>query len=307
MRNEYDQALKELRDAKNRGGLASIEGRRKALEDQISAVESQLHQTEAEHAAATARLKSKRASIENTPKPLLKQLVGGMPNDGLAQMRDRLFQLQVQQEELRSKFSDSHPNVVAVNKQVVELTDILNREDPEREQIIKTLCSEEEARHAALTAQEASLHAQLKELQKNLTALNEDEILVTQTTLKVKQLETKYMTYAANSEDARIDKELRDDKISNLSVIQPASLSPIAIFPQKSSTLLIAVLREWWEECCSLLSRNNCGAFAWHKSTKRRIPNWSSNTSASLKRRIIRNRLLLAAPPRPCIPKVCNS
>jgi polysaccharide biosynthesis protein PslE len=240
MRAEYDQALKELRDAKNRGGMASIEGRRKALEDQISAVESQLHNTEAEHAAASARLKSKRNSIENLPKPLLKQMVGGMPNDGLAQMRDRLFQLQVQQEELRSKFSDSHPNVVSVNKQVVELTDILNREDPEREQIIKTLCAEEEARDAALTAQDKSLRGQLADLQKSLAALNEDEIAVTQTALKVRQLETKYMTYAANSEDARIDEALRDDKISNLSVIQAATLSPLAVFPQKASTLLIA-------------------------------------------------------------------
>lgn len=240
MRDEYEKALNALRDAKNRGGMASIDGRRKALEDQTSAVESQLHQTEAEYAAATARLKSKRGSIENLPKPLLKQLVGGMPNDGLAQMRDRLFQLQVQQEELRSKFSDNHPNVVSVNKQVIELTDILNREDPEREQIIKTLCAEEEAGHAALTAQEKSLRTQLADLQKSLAALNEDEILVTQTALQVKQLETKYMTYAANSEDARIDDALRNDKISNLSVIQPASLSPLAVFPQKATTLLIA-------------------------------------------------------------------
>jgi uncharacterized protein involved in exopolysaccharide biosynthesis len=240
MRDEYDKALTDLRDAKNRGGMASIEGRRKGLEDQTSAVESQLHQVEAEHAAASARLKSKRGSIENLPKPLLKQLVGGMPNDGLAQMRDRLFQLQVQQEELRSKFSDNHPNVVSVNKQVIELTDILNREDPEREQIIKTLCAEEEAKHAALTAHEKSLRTQLADLQKSLAALNEDEILVTQTTLKVKQLETKFMSYSANSEDARIDDALRTDKISNLSVIQPASLSPLAVFPQKATTLLIA-------------------------------------------------------------------
>lgn len=240
MRGEYQTALAELRDSKNRGGMASIEGRRKAIEDQISAVESQLHQTEAEHAGATARLKSKRSSIELLPKPLLKQMVGGMPNDGLAQMRDRLFQLQVQQEELRSKFSDNHPNVAAVNKQVLELADILNREDPEREQIIITLCAEEEARHAALTAQEKSLRTQLADLQKSLAVLNEDEIHVTQSALKVKQLETKFMTYAANSEDARIDEALRTDKISNLSVIQPASLSPLAVFPQKSTTLLIA-------------------------------------------------------------------
>ncbi len=209
------------------------EGRRTALESQISAVEAQLHQVGADHAAAIARLKSKRGAIETLPKPLLKQLVGGQPNDGLAQMRDRLFQLQVQQEELRSKFSDSHPNIKAVNKQVQELTEILSSEDPEREQIILTLCADDEARQASLDAQEQSLRMKLNELQKSLSKLNEDEIQVTQAALKVRQLESKYIAYSANSEDARIDEALRDDKISNLSVIQPASLSPLAIFPQK--------------------------------------------------------------------------
>jgi uncharacterized protein involved in exopolysaccharide biosynthesis len=240
LKEKHQAALDALKMAKNRAGMASIEGRRKGLEDQISAVESQLHQVEAEHAAATADLKSKRGSIELLPKPLLKQLVGGMPNDGLAQMRDRLFQLQVQQEELRSKFSENHPNVVSVNKQVVELTDILNREDPEREQIIITLCSEREAKQAALTAHEKSLRTQLADLRKVLEQLNEDEVLVTQLTLEVKQFETQLMTYVANSEDARRDEALLSGKISNLSIFQPASFSPLAVFPQKSTTLLIA-------------------------------------------------------------------
>ncbi len=240
MRDEYQAALAELRDAKNHGGMASIEGRRSALENQISAVEAQIHQVAAEHAAAMARLKSKRGSIENLPKPLLKQLVGGQPNDGLAQMRDRLFQLQVQQEELRSKFSDNHPNIASVNKQVQELKDILSSEDPEREQIIVTLCADDEARQAALDAQEQNLGMKLNDLQKSQKLMNENEISVTEALLKVRQLETKYLSYAANSEDARIDEALRSDKISNLSVIQLASLSPLAVFPQKATTLLIA-------------------------------------------------------------------
>ncbi len=240
LKEKHQAALDALKDAKNRANMSSIEGRRKGLEDQISAVETKLHDVEAEHAAATARLKNRRSTIELLPKPLLKQMVGGMPNDGLAQMRDRLFQLQVQQEELRSKFSTSHPNVVSVNKQVEELTDILKREDPEREQIILTLCAEDEAKHASLTAHEKSLRSQLADLRKVLEQLNEDEVLITQLTMEVKQLETQLMTYVANSEDARRDEALVSDNISNLSVIQDASLSPLAVFPQKSTTLLIA-------------------------------------------------------------------
>ncbi|MGC4002366.1 MAG: Wzz/FepE/Etk N-terminal domain-containing protein [Pirellulales bacterium] len=237
---EYAKAQGELRDAKNQGGMASIEGRRTALEAQINSIETQTHDVIAELAAVTARLEKRKNTIATLPKPLLKQMVGGMPNDGLASMRDRLFQLQVQQEELRSKYNDGHPLIAALNNQVQELTDVLNREDPEREQIIITLCSDDEARKAALTAQNESLRSQLTGLQRKLSTLNDDEMRVAQSSLKVRQLETELLTYASNAEDARLDDALRDGKISNVSELQPASFAPLPVSPQKSLVMLLA-------------------------------------------------------------------
>jgi uncharacterized protein involved in exopolysaccharide biosynthesis len=238
--DEFQRAQEELRDAKNEGGMASIDGRRTSLESQINDVETHLSRVAAEHAAAKARFDTRRVAIDALPVPLLKQLVGGMPNDGLAAMRDRLFQLQVLQEELRSKSTDKHPAVVAVTEQVDELASVLDLEDPQREEIIAALCAEDQAQQAALAAQEESLDAKLVTLRREVTTLNDDEMRVAQATLKVRQLETKYQAYSASTEEARIDEALRAERISNISVIQPASLSPLAVSPQRSICLLLA-------------------------------------------------------------------
>lgn len=242
LREEFESAQAELRDAKNRGDLASIEGRRAALESQINAVETRIHDVTAALSAAEAKMLTLRTAIDSLPEPLLKQMVGGSPNDGLAAMRDHLFQLQLQQEEVRSKFKGPHPLYTAVQTQVEEITAVLRREDPDRGQIIQAICASDNASQAALTAQKQSLQRQLVELKKGLTALNEDEMRVTQSTMKVRQIESKYLVYEGKTEDARIDDALRNDKISNVHVIQPASYSALPIGPQKANILLLALM-----------------------------------------------------------------
>ena len=242
LREEFESAQAELRDAKNRGDLASIEGRRKALESQVNAVETRIHEVTASLSAAEAKMLTLRTALDSLPEPLLKQMVGGMPNDGLATMRDRLFQLQVQQEEVRSKFKGPHPLHTAVQVQVEEITAVLKREDPDRDQIIQAICAEDNASQSALAAQKQSLQRQLAELRKGLIVLNEDEMQVTKCELKVRHIESKYLAYAAKTEDARIDSALLKDKISNVRVIQPASMAVLPVSPQKANILLLALM-----------------------------------------------------------------
>ena len=85
--DQLEVAQGALRDAKNKAGIASIEDRRSAIEGQINAVEVQIHEVGAALAAAEAKLSALGAVICLLPESLLKQMVGGMPNDGLAAMR----------------------------------------------------------------------------------------------------------------------------------------------------------------------------------------------------------------------------
>lgn len=239
MREELETAQKELRDTKNRGDLASILGRRSALESQINLLETRINEVTASLSAAEAKMKNLKSSIEILPESLLKQMMTGTPNDGLAAMRDKLFQLQTQQAELKAKYHPVHPRYIAGQAQVDEMSSVLQNEDPDRELVIQAICATESSNQAALAAQKRSLQNQLLDLRKEMASLNDYEVQVSQAELKVRQLEAQYISYAKKSDDARIENALQKDKISNVHIIQPASLPILPLNPGKSTTLLL--------------------------------------------------------------------
>ena len=103
LKEQLELAQAAVRDAKNRAGMASIEGRRTALEEQISALESRIQQIGAELAGSEAKIRSLQTAGHELPEPLLRQMVAGTPSDGLASMRQQLFELRIQEQEILSK------------------------------------------------------------------------------------------------------------------------------------------------------------------------------------------------------------
>lgn len=239
---QLETAQGALRDAKNKIGIASIEGRRTALEGQINAVETKIHEVGTALAAAEAKTKALNAAIQSLPAPLLKQMVGGVPNDGLAAMRDRLFQLQMHEDEVRSKLSRSHPVAAAVHEEVQEVTGVLSREEPERPYLITAISAQDTANQASLAAEKQCLLSQLGLLQKSLATLNSDEVRIDKLARNVLQIQTQYLAYAENKEAARMDQALRIERISNVSIIQPATLVALPVSPRKALTLFLAML-----------------------------------------------------------------
>jgi uncharacterized protein involved in exopolysaccharide biosynthesis len=242
LKDQLEAADAELRDAKNRAGMASIEGRRTVLENQISALETQIQLVSAELAASEAKITALKAEVDSLPESLLARLVEGNPNDGLASMRDRLFQLRIREQDVLSNYTTSHPAAIAVREQVQEVEAALEREQPSRAEIVSALTAREEANRASLAVQKEELQSQLAQWNRSLLALNEDALVVEEWTRKVRQLETKYLTYVESMEEARMDQALRNDRISNVSIIQPATFEPSPVRPRKAMVLLLAFL-----------------------------------------------------------------
>jgi uncharacterized protein involved in exopolysaccharide biosynthesis len=242
LREEFEIAQNELRDAKNQGDLASILGKRTALESQINVLQTKINEVTASLSAIDAKMLAMQTTFESLDKPLLKQMVTGSPNDGFAAMRDKLFELQVKQEELKSKFQASHPLYKAVESQVAEISAVLKREEPDREQIIEAISAADLSSRASLVAQKQSMQSQLVGLRDELLKLNEGEIQVTRSEVKLRHVEARYLAYATKTEDARIDSALQKDKISNVQVIQPASMSALPVGPQKANILLLSLV-----------------------------------------------------------------
>lgn len=242
LRNQLDSSRANLRDAKSAAGMASMEGGRIALETQISAVETRIREVAAALAATNAKLASLEGKLDGIPEALLSQLVDGTPNDGLAGMRQTLFELRTRQEEIASTCTEEHPRLQAIRMQVRAIERSLGEAEPDRQEINRAILAREASEQASLTAENEQLQLDLAQLEAKLIKLNEDELLIAGLTSEVEQLEAKYLTYVEKCEETRMDEALRADRLTNLSIIQPASYVPRPVRPNKANVLMLGLV-----------------------------------------------------------------
>ena len=241
LKGQLDGAMSELRDAKNEYGLITFAGRQEALQKQTSEVETRILETESMLSASDAKISALRKGLRELPAPLIRQLVGGSPNDASAVMRDTLYDLQTREQEILSKYTSEHPMAIAVRQQVRETEKIFQAEQSSSDQAGDTLMLEEESNAESLRAQSATLANQCADLKEELALLNQQEMRIGQLERDVKRLETSYLSYSEKLEQTRVDQALKAEGISNINVIQPASMIADPISPKTGMTLALAL------------------------------------------------------------------
>jgi uncharacterized protein involved in exopolysaccharide biosynthesis len=239
LKKQLEEASELLRDAKNRHGLVTLDGRRSALEQQLGSVKAQLRESEAALAASEAKTSNLSKNVDELPSQLLQQLTGGTPSSALSTMRQKLYELQAVEQELKSKLTPQHPKVIAMHRQVQEVEEILRAESPKHAESVTALLANEQANAASLVARIHSLKSQQSDLDRELHELNDNDLLVTQLERKVRLLDANYVHYNTGLEQARIDQALKAQGISNINVVQAPTFAPKPSQPKKAITLLI--------------------------------------------------------------------
>lgn len=240
LKRQLDEAMAALRDAKNAFHLASVAGRQDALQKQLQAVETQILETESARAATEAKAETLRVALERLPEQYVREFAG--PNTAASSMRRQLYDLQTREQELRAQYTPEHPSVVAIHQQVQEAERILREEQPDRTQATNAAVLNEQANLQSLQARAAALQQQLARLRADLTQLNEEEVKISELERQVKVTESNYLTYMASLEQTRVDEALKRQAISNLNVIQPASLVLKPVSPKIGLTVVLALL-----------------------------------------------------------------
>jgi polysaccharide biosynthesis protein PslE len=241
LKSQLEQAHSALRDAKNRYGMVTLEGRRQGLQEQVNAVELQQQQVHVTLAGIQERMAKRALELKALMPTLVRQLVGGSPNNGLSDMRQKLYDLQTRALELRSKYTDKHPYVISIQEQVHEAESILDAELPDADAAVRALTTEDEAEAASLKAKVHSLADQHRQLTTQLKQLNDQSLEISELERRASLLDANHATYAKGQEQARIDQELKNQGISNLSVIQSPSFVPKPVSPKKALILIAAV------------------------------------------------------------------
>ena len=252
LKDDLANASRKLRDAKNELGVNSIAGKRQTIQSQIVAIESHIINTETELSGARAKIESLSSTIADMSEQLVIENVTGFPNVGADNMRDQFYQLQIRERELRSKYTDAHPQVQAMRYQIEQAQEILNARkstrdrsttaiNPSRQRLKMELLTEQ-SNVESLVARVTTLQQQHASTHEDLRSLNHSELRIAELQRNLDLTEASYRTYAEKLEQTRIDEALQVQRISNVNVVQSANYISKPVSPMKGLIFALGLI-----------------------------------------------------------------
>ncbi|MBW3540801.1 MAG: hypothetical protein KY476_11060 [Planctomycetes bacterium] len=235
-------ATGQLSGAKNDLGVVSIEDQRKTLQEQMTALAAERRTAETSLATSEATVAELSRQLESLPEQIAFQEVSGFPNGAEGLTQRQFYELQIRERELREKYTEHHPLVRAVREQIDQARAILDSDaptvtqrtqaaNPARQQVLLTLLGER-SQAASLRAKVAALAEQHLAQVERLRALNDGEGRIAQLEQEVSLLKASHASYAEKLEQARIDKRLAEERISNVNIVQPPTFVAKPVFPR---------------------------------------------------------------------------
>jgi uncharacterized protein involved in exopolysaccharide biosynthesis len=150
--------------------------------------------------------------------------------------------LKVKEKELTAKYPARHPEVRQVRQQLAAAQALLKGQEGAREQVTtgpsklyeeaELALQREEPVLAALKARAAALRDQLAQERKQLEAFNRDQVRIVRQQREVDLAEGHYRKYADNLQQLQVDTALASEKLSNISVVQPATFDAEPVKPR---------------------------------------------------------------------------
>jgi len=233
LRQQLEQTEEALRDAKNQTGLFALEGQRLGLITLINKLEEDRALTLAAKVATEAETNALSDRLKNLPATHVTAATKGFPSQSADMIRAELFKLQVEEQKLLQRHPPGHPDVVAIRKQVASAKEINDSEDRAREQVTtgpnklyeeaQTLLHKQEAQLAYLSARADSIQKQLILARQQFKQFTADEVSIVRLQRELELHTTNYKKYSDSNFQAQIERTLEEQRISNISIVQPAT------------------------------------------------------------------------------------
>jgi len=252
LRNKLAESENELRNLKDATGISSLEEQRTIIVKRIGTLKEEVESTESELASSKAKVEALKENLSNLPETHMLHETTGFTHLSADWMRDRLYELQLREQSLLSRYAEGSRSVQEIQREIVEAETLLNQEEPTRTQMTQGVNASYEQvqlsllrEQATLTSLQARLQVQNKqfaEAQNGLKTLNDSEVRIARLAREVSLEEANYRKYSEGLEQARIDHALEAGQISNISEVQPATLPIKSIRPRKALNLALGLL-----------------------------------------------------------------
>ena len=179
-----------LRDLRNETGIASIAEQRGMILGRIGSLQQEVERAGAEASASGAKIRSMEKRLAEVPETLVMS----------------------ETTQKRLSLGRAEPTSSSVTKGI----------NATRQSLEAALLAEE-AHLASLLARIEALEDQLDKARVDLKALNRNAARFAELEREIAIQESKYRKYSENLEKARVDRTLETERISNVSVLQPAT------------------------------------------------------------------------------------
>ncbi len=252
LRQQFEDASRELNEVKNSINAVSVEQRRLALQNQLNTIETTMLATEADHESTLATIRGLAEALVSLPEKTLTQEITGFPDDAIGTTRKRLYELELREQELLTRFTERHPVVMAIRRQADAARSILtdrattgrqatNADNPAYRQVHLNQL-EKQSLAVGLSAKLVALKKQHAGTQLQLRALNGKEISIVEMQQRVDLYREKFTAYSEKHEQSRIDQALETERFSNVKLVQPPTFVAKPVSPQKALTLIAGFL-----------------------------------------------------------------
>jgi|688.fasta_scaffold02833_17 uncharacterized protein involved in exopolysaccharide biosynthesis/MinD-like ATPase involved in chromosome partitioning or flagellar assembly len=245
-REEADKRVKELLDRKSKfmsdRNMVSVEASRSLLKDQIAALDRDLVVAVGELEQTTAEVTEMISGQANLQQEIVASKLQASDSTWSG-MRQRVYELELLEKSQSAIYTKEHPMLVKTREQLDGARAILEKLDSERMDESTTpnpviLQVEEQlqlkkAKIAGLESVITEKRKQKENFEKQIEELLDIESEMTRIDSEVNVATNSLRQLAEKEEESRVIDELQANKISNVSVFQPASFVERAAKPNK--------------------------------------------------------------------------
>ncbi len=232
-------------------GISDIEKQKEALLTQITQMSGERSGAEAEAQAAEARVASLEKTLHGKSATIVTSETSGTANITAEKLKSNLTDMKLKETDMAARYPDTYRPLAELREQIKQAEIMLKKEreslttvttglDPNHQQLQFQLDSERATLNAQ-KARETSIAAEIERVQAKLADLTTLDAEATRLDRDVEVASQEYRDYREGLQRARISAAMDMDKVSNVSVVQPATASTIPVKPQKMRILALGL------------------------------------------------------------------
>ena len=252
LKAKMEQSEEELKSLKKQYNVSSLEEERTLLLQQAAALHAELNTTLSQKVEAEKRIGQLRQQLASMPKTVSQGEVSDQNPYLINTLEARLVELQLEEKKLLAKYMDQSRPVTNVREEIRIVRQKLAEQEGKRYgrkstglnptyQNLQQLLYQNEAELNAIKAKAVTQQVHLTAYQGQLDQLNQIEVELNQLQQQVDVNRENYRLYLTKFEESRISEAMDSEKITNVSLIEPAHSPLKPVSPKKMLNLILAI------------------------------------------------------------------